>query len=213
MVHNALSGQLSSKTSLFDEPSGELLYVHPMGARNRRPSVSDPERALFELLSEVGNRQPLQEARELFESAYTLRVSALQKLLEHCTSVKTVRLCVCRSFRAKTCTAANSPRLWIANTRAISSIVMEPLENEGITPGIRQAFVVYIASHDRPEHEVLFPAQKDISHESTHGFRGMTEREVTLRSIVAPVFLACAAMIASGVGLRTPIRGLVFGTS
>uniref|UniRef100_E6Q3J2 Transcriptional regulator AbiEi antitoxin N-terminal domain-containing protein n=1 Tax=mine drainage metagenome TaxID=410659 RepID=E6Q3J2_9ZZZZ len=79
---------------LFAEPSGEPLYVHPMGARSRQPLVSDPERALLELLSEVGNRQPLQEARELFESASTIRASALQRLLEHCTSVKTVRLCL-----------------------------------------------------------------------------------------------------------------------
>lgn len=33
------------------------------------------------------------------------------------------------------------------------------------------------------------------------------------RSIVAPVFLMWAAMIAWGVGLRTPICGLVLGTS
>jgi predicted nucleotidyltransferase component of viral defense system len=57
--------------------------------------------------------------------------------------------------------------------------VMELLENEGITPAIRQAFVVYLASHDRPVHEVLFPAPKDLSHEFTHGFLGMTVREVT----------------------------------
>jgi Transcriptional regulator, AbiEi antitoxin, Type IV TA system/Transcriptional regulator, AbiEi antitoxin N-terminal domain len=79
---------------LFDEPPGELLYVHPMGAHSRRPLVSDPERALLELLSDVGNRQPLQEARELLEGTYTLRASALQKLLERCASVKTVRLCL-----------------------------------------------------------------------------------------------------------------------
>jgi len=57
--------------------------------------------------------------------------------------------------------------------------VMELLENEGITPAIRQAFVVYLASHDRPVHEVLFPALKDISYDFTHGFLGMTGREVT----------------------------------
>ena len=58
--------------------------------------------------------------------------------------------------------------------------VMELLENEGITPGIRHAFVVYLASHDRTVHEVLFPTPKDISYDFTHGFHGMTERDVTL---------------------------------
>jgi hypothetical protein len=36
----------------------------------------------------------LQEARELVESAYSLRADVLRKLLQHCTSVKTVRLCI-----------------------------------------------------------------------------------------------------------------------
>jgi hypothetical protein len=39
-------------------------------------------------------RQPLQEARELVESTYNLRVNVLRELLQHCTSVKTVRLCL-----------------------------------------------------------------------------------------------------------------------
>jgi Transcriptional regulator, AbiEi antitoxin, Type IV TA system len=39
-------------------------------------------------------RQSLQEARELVESAYSLRADVLRKLLQHCTSVKTVRLCL-----------------------------------------------------------------------------------------------------------------------
>jgi hypothetical protein len=48
----------------------------------------------LELLSEVGIRQPLQEARELMESTYTFRADVLRDLLERCTSVKTVRLCL-----------------------------------------------------------------------------------------------------------------------
>lgn len=79
---------------LFVEQPDTLLYVHPLGMRSRRPLVSDPERALLELLSEVGHRQPLQEARELLESTYTFRTSVLQALLERCASVKTVRLCL-----------------------------------------------------------------------------------------------------------------------
>ena len=46
------------------------------------------------MLSEVGVRQPLQEARELVESAYNLRADVLRELLQHCISVKTVRLCL-----------------------------------------------------------------------------------------------------------------------
>ena len=56
--------------------------------------VSAPERAVLEMLSEVGVRQSLQEARELVESTYSLRGAVMQTLLQQCTSVKTVRLCL-----------------------------------------------------------------------------------------------------------------------
>ena len=40
--------------------------------------------------------------------------------------------------------------------------VMELFAHGGITPGIRRCFVVYLASHNRTFHEVLFPTPKDI---------------------------------------------------
>lgn len=79
---------------LFDEQSGALLHAGPFEKRSGAPQVSAPERALLELLSDVGVRQPLQEARELVESTYSLRVDVLRELLQRCTSVKTVRLCL-----------------------------------------------------------------------------------------------------------------------
>jgi hypothetical protein len=79
---------------LFDEHPDALLHVGPFENRSDAPQVSAPERALLELLSEVGVRQPLQEARELVESADRLRADVLRTLLQHCTSVKTVRLCL-----------------------------------------------------------------------------------------------------------------------
>lgn len=53
--------------------------------------------------------------------------------------------------------------------------VMQLFAHEGITSGIRRAFVVYLASHNRPVHEVLFPSLRDIRYEFEHGFAGMTE--------------------------------------
>lgn len=79
---------------LFDEQPGALLHAGPFEQRSGAPHVAAPERALLELLSEVGVRQPLQEARELTESTYSLRADVLRELLQHCTSVKTVRLCL-----------------------------------------------------------------------------------------------------------------------
>lgn len=79
---------------LFDETPDALLQVSLFEKRSGAPQVSTPERALLELLSEVGVRQPLQEARELVENAYGLRADVLRELLQRCTSVKTVRLCL-----------------------------------------------------------------------------------------------------------------------
>jgi Transcriptional regulator, AbiEi antitoxin, Type IV TA system/Transcriptional regulator, AbiEi antitoxin N-terminal domain len=79
---------------LFDEEPGALLHVSPFEKRSDAPLVSAPERALLEVLSEVGVRQPLKEARELAESTYNMRADVLRELLQHCTSVKTVRLCL-----------------------------------------------------------------------------------------------------------------------
>lgn len=79
---------------LFEELPDALLHVGPFEKRSDGPAVSTPERALLEMLSEVGVRQPLREARELAESAYNLRLEVLRELLQRCTSVKAVRLCL-----------------------------------------------------------------------------------------------------------------------
>jgi Transcriptional regulator, AbiEi antitoxin, Type IV TA system/Transcriptional regulator, AbiEi antitoxin N-terminal domain len=79
---------------LFHETSKHLLFVGPFEDRANEPNVAEPERAVLEVLSEVGVRQSLGEARELLESLYTLRADVLDKLLQQCTSVKTVRLCL-----------------------------------------------------------------------------------------------------------------------
>ena len=79
---------------LFKERPGALLQVRTFENRKGGPFVSAPERALLEMLSEVGVRQPLQEARELVESTYSLRADVLRDMLKRCTSIKTVRLCL-----------------------------------------------------------------------------------------------------------------------
>ncbi len=62
--------------------------------------------------------------------------------------------------------------------------VMQLFIHEGITEGIRRAFVVYLASHNRPVHEVLFPSTRDIRHEFDHGFTGMTVEAVKLKDLL-----------------------------
>lgn len=79
---------------LFNEQPSQMQSVSLFGDQASAPLTSSPERAFLELLDEVGVRQPLQEAREIAESTYNLRAEELLKLLQRCTSVKTVRLCL-----------------------------------------------------------------------------------------------------------------------
>jgi hypothetical protein len=80
--------------SLFDWPDDVLASKTtttppglPEGLR-----VSAPERAVLELLYEVGTKQSLEEARNLFDGVRSPRKEPLGQLLACCTSVKTVRL-------------------------------------------------------------------------------------------------------------------------
>jgi predicted nucleotidyltransferase component of viral defense system len=63
--------------------------------------------------------------------------------------------------------------------------VMQLFEDGGITADIRRAFVVYLASHNRPTHEVLFPSLRDVRQEFEQNFVGMTTEPVELESLLA----------------------------
>jgi predicted nucleotidyltransferase component of viral defense system len=62
--------------------------------------------------------------------------------------------------------------------------IMELFKHEGITPGIRRAFVVYLASHNRPVHEVLFPELRDIQMDYERNFIGMTSQPTELAELL-----------------------------
>jgi hypothetical protein len=79
---------------LFDETPDALLRVSRFQRKADGPLVSDPERAVLELLSDIGVRQPLPEARDLLEGTPSLRAAVLQELLVRCRQVKAVRLCL-----------------------------------------------------------------------------------------------------------------------
>lgn len=119
---------------LFEEQPDAQLQVGPFEKRSAAPDVASPERALLEVLSEVGVRQPLQEARELAESTYSLRAEVLRELLQRCNSVKTVRLCLqlgrelslpwaAKLDRAKLPTGSDRP--WVSRS-ADGLLVLKP---------------------------------------------------------------------------------------
>lgn len=63
--------------------------------------------------------------------------------------------------------------------------VIQLFAHEGITPAIRRAFVIYLASHNRPVHEVLFPSPRDIRQDYANNFQGMTAEPVSLDELLA----------------------------
>lgn len=61
--------------------------------------------------------------------------------------------------------------------------VMLLLDNEGITEQIRQAFLVYLASHSRPMHELLDFRPRDIRQDFERDFQGMARQAVTVEAL------------------------------
>lgn len=59
------------------------------------------------------------------------------------------------------------------------------LENEGLTDDIRRAFIVYLASHDRPMNELIDPTRRDVRQIFEGHFVGMTTMPVTYSELDA----------------------------
>jgi len=79
-------------THLFDAAVSSSTGLAPLPGGHPDVLVSTPERALLELLSDVGKTQGLEEARHLAESARSLRMQVLDELFAHLTRIKVVRL-------------------------------------------------------------------------------------------------------------------------
>jgi hypothetical protein len=58
--------------------------------------------------------------------------------------------------------------------------VMHMLDHFGWLPSFIDCFVVYLAGHNRPVHEVLFPKTKPLEPTFTNGFAGMTRDAIEL---------------------------------
>lgn len=88
-------------TQLFDARLPKNLGLQPLPNAATDVLVSVPERALLELLSDVGKGQTLSEARLLVESLPGLRPKVLDELLAHTVRVKVIRLAHALSSAAK----------------------------------------------------------------------------------------------------------------
>jgi hypothetical protein len=79
-------------THIFDDAMPPELGLAPLPAGRSDVLVSVPERALFELLSDVGKRQGLEEVGHLAESIRAPRLPIMEDMFAHLTRIKIVRL-------------------------------------------------------------------------------------------------------------------------
>lgn len=63
--------------------------------------------------------------------------------------------------------------------------VWKMFESDGLSDDAVECFVVYLAGHNRPTHEVLFGNDKDIADEYRNHFIGMTRDPVELDTLLA----------------------------
>ncbi len=124
-----------SAPRLFDAdlPAGYGISTLPENPDG--PRVSEPERALLEMLSEVGTHQEVDEARQIMEGIRQLRTARLAKLLSSCRMVKAVRLCVGWAeelglpWAAKAREAADGKMgtgRWVARLKDGSTLILKP---------------------------------------------------------------------------------------
>lgn len=62
--------------------------------------------------------------------------------------------------------------------------VRDLLGKEGLTDSLREAFLIYMLSHNRPMGEVLSGRVKDLADEYRDGFEGMTEQPVHIEELI-----------------------------
>lgn len=62
--------------------------------------------------------------------------------------------------------------------------VKQMFDGPGLTTGIRKGFLVHLISHDRPMHEVIEPARKDVRAVFESHFKEMTDEPVKYEDLV-----------------------------
>jgi len=86
--------------------------------------------------------------------------------------------------------------------------VRDLLANEGLTDRLRQAFVVYLLSHNRPMGEVLSGRRKNLVQEYKDGFEGMTNDPISIEDLMAAQETLIDQLIG---GMPDKHRGLLIG--
>ena len=122
----------------------------------------EPNEVIRGTVYPVEERELTERAEEMFERSVTARVLSIPDL-----------------YGGKICAALDRQ-----HPRDLFDVRML-LEHEGVTDEIRKAFVVYLASHDRPISELLDPTRKDIRQIYENEFAGMAVDEIAYEDLIA----------------------------
>ncbi len=122
---------------LFHKRLPVVFGLSPLPESPNGPLVSEPERALLEMLSEVGLQQTLEEARHIMEGVRSLRPEVLSRLLQECVRVKVLRLCTqwaeelelpwsSEARKAVTQSRAAGQGRWTARMKDGTTLILKP---------------------------------------------------------------------------------------
>jgi len=151
------------------------------GAKVQETRAREPER-IVKLVVAAGRTRIKIEPNEVIRgSVFAVEERELSKRAEDTfeLSVTARTLSVADLYGGKLCAALDRQ-----HPRDLFDVKIL-LENEGITDEIRKAFIVYLASHDRPINELLDPTRKDIRRIYESEFAGMTAEEVKYEELIA----------------------------
>jgi len=151
------------------------------GARIQESRAREPERVIRLLVSTGSTRIKIEPNEVIRGSVFPAEerdlTSRAEELFELAVTARTLSLA--DLYGGKICAALDRQ-----HPRDLFDIKIL-LDNEGITDQIRKAFVVYLASHDRPIHELLDPKRKDVKRIYEQEFAGMPIEEIAYRDLMA----------------------------
>jgi predicted nucleotidyltransferase component of viral defense system len=193
----------------------DLMYLP---VKDRPSSLAEIESALIRIGERVVNGIPgarLQEVRTRGEGILTridvrtrhehikVEVSPVLRGCVFDPEIRSVSPIVERQFGFAEMQVASFPDLYAGKIVAALDRqhprdlfdVRDLFANEGVDHALREAFVAYLVSHDRPMIELLVPNRKDIREEFGRGFSGMTDEPVSLDDLLATRELLVRTMV------------------
>ncbi len=151
------------------------------GSKVQETRASGKEQRIIKLVAASDGQTVTIEPNEVlrgsvFGTEMLTLVPKAEKIFEMTAKIKTLKLA--DLYGGKLCAALDRQ-----HPRDIFDVKLL-LEGEGITNEIRRAFVVYLASHDRPIHELIDPPRKSIDKIYESDFVDMTELKVSLEDLL-----------------------------